>query len=166
VNSAVQENDFVIHNFKFNKVQPQQALRSIIGLSMMTGDSPIQLQNAVPTSPDDYPMSEAIDNLRNGAMNRAAKTFDANDFLYLMDAVRNFNTSPRLGDISAYVMWVNAADDFINPSVGVDEPEAKRIKRGQLVILPASEQTRGHMSYRYPAIWSSYLEELLKESEK
>jgi homoserine O-acetyltransferase len=147
------------------KVQPQQALRALMGLSAMIGDSPIQLEKALPTAADAYPMSKAVDNYLEAGFNRAAPTFDANDYLYLNEAVRDFNTGPRLNEIKAYVMWINAADDFINPDVGIDGPDARKIKHGRLVVLPASNQTHGHMSYRYPELWKGHLKELLEESE-
>ena len=40
---------------------------------------------------------------------------DANDTMYEVASSRDYDPSAKLGDIKAQVMWVNSADDFINP---------------------------------------------------
>lgn len=40
---------------------------------------------------------------------------DANDFLYQVNASRNYDPSPQLDKITAHVVFINFADDFINP---------------------------------------------------
>ena len=65
------------------------------------------------------------------------------------------------------MMWINSADDFINPpEMGIAEREIKKVKNGRFVLLPTSDETRGHGTHSLPAIWGKYLEELLKESER
>jgi len=44
------------------------------------------------------------------------------------------------------------------------EREIKRVKRGRFVLLPVSEETRGHGTHSFPAIWQNHLADLLKES--
>ena len=63
-------------------------------------------------------------------------------------------------------MFVNSADDFINPpELGIAEKEIQRVKRGKFVLIPASEQTHGHGTHTWAAIWQQYLKELLDESQ-
>jgi homoserine O-acetyltransferase len=63
-------------------------------------------------------------------------------------------------------MFVNSADDFINPpELGIAEREIRRVKRGRFVLIPASDQTHGHGTHTWAALWKTHLEELLKESE-
>jgi homoserine O-acetyltransferase len=63
-------------------------------------------------------------------------------------------------------MWINSADDFINPpELGIAEKEVKRIKNGTFVLLPISDQTYGHGTHTHAAVWKQYLAALLKESE-
>ena len=38
-----------------------------------------------------------------------------------------------------------------------------RVKRGRYVLIPTSEQTRGHGTHSLPAIWGPHLAEFLKE---
>ena len=92
---------------------------------------------------------------------------DANDFLYQVDASRNYDPSPALEKIKAPLLWVNSADDFINPSeLGIAETAVKRIAHGRFVLIPISEQTHGHGTHTWAAVWQSYLAELLKETER
>jgi homoserine O-acetyltransferase len=61
-------------------------------------------------------------------------------------------------------MFVNSADDFINPpELGIAEREINRVKRGKFVLIPASEQTHGHGTHTWAAIWQQYLKELQEE---
>lgn len=38
---------------------------------------------------------------------------------------------------------------------------ALHVKRGQYVLIPISDQTRGHGTHSKAAVWKQYLEELL-----
>jgi homoserine O-acetyltransferase len=61
-------------------------------------------------------------------------------------------------------MWVNSADDFINPpELGIAEREVKKIPRGKFVLLPVSEDTHGHGTHTWAAAWQQYLRKLLAE---
>jgi homoserine O-acetyltransferase len=40
---------------------------------------------------------------------------DANDVLYAFDTSRNYDPSAKLDQIKAANMWVNSADDAVNP---------------------------------------------------
>ena len=91
---------------------------------------------------------------------------DANDLLYAFDASRDYDPSHRLDQINAPVMFVNSADDQINPpELGIAEREIKNVKRGRFVRLPITDQTRGHGTHTLPAVWKQYLEQLLAESQ-
>jgi homoserine O-acetyltransferase len=64
-------------------------------------------------------------------------------------------------------MFVNSADDQINPpELGIAEREIKKVKRGKFVLLPITDQTRGHGTHTLAAVWKEYLAELLGESER
>jgi homoserine O-acetyltransferase len=87
--------------------------------------------------------------------------------LYAFSASRNYDPSAQLEKVAAPVMWINSADDFINPpELGIAEREIKRVKNGRFVLLPISDQTRGHGTHSLPAIWQEYLKELLEESAR
>ena len=64
-------------------------------------------------------------------------------------------------------MFVNFADDFINPpELGIAEQEIKKVKRGQFILIPASDQTHGHFTHTWAAVWQQYLQQLLVESQR
>ena len=64
------------------------------------------------------------------------------------------------------MMWVNSADDFINPpELGIAETEVKQVSNGRFVLIPTSDQTHGHGTHTWAAVWQSYLAELLRETE-
>ena len=91
---------------------------------------------------------------------------DANDFLYAVSSSRNYDPSSKLDTIKVPVMYINSADDFINPpELGIAEREIKKVKQGKFVLLPISEQTHGHGTHTRAAVWQQYLKELLDESQ-
>jgi len=63
-------------------------------------------------------------------------------------------------------MWVNSGDDFVNPpELGIAERDVKRLSHGTFILLPASEQTHGHGTPSWPAVWQQYLGQLLESSQ-
>jgi homoserine O-acetyltransferase/O-succinyltransferase len=93
------------------------------------------------------------------------KTGDANDIMYALDASHDYDPSPGLEKIRAPLLAVNSADDLINPpELGVLEREIKRVPHGRAIVIPLSDQTHGHQTYSYPALWKSDLVELLQQS--
>jgi len=69
--------------------------------------------------------------------------------------------------MTAPVMYINSADDFINPpELGIAEREGKKVKNGRFVLLAISEETRGHGTHTRAAVWKQYLEELLGKAAR
>jgi homoserine O-acetyltransferase len=63
------------------------------------------------------------------------------------------------------VMWVNSADDFINPpELGIADREAPRLKKGRFILLPIGPNTHGHGTHTWAVAWKQYLYQLLEES--
>src|ERR1039458_10122109 len=99
-------------------------------------------------------------------MQKQYPTRDAADFLYAFDASRTYDPSPNLEKVRVPVMAINSADDFINPpELGTMEVQIKRVPKGRYVLLPITDQTRGHGTHTLPAIWKDYLQELLRQSQ-
>jgi homoserine O-acetyltransferase/O-succinyltransferase len=70
---------------------------------------------------------------------------DANNFIYAWESSRDYDPAPNLEKIEAAVLAINAADDERNPpETGITDAALKRIKNAQLLLIPASESTRGH----------------------
>jgi homoserine O-acetyltransferase len=94
------------------------------------------------------------------------KEADANNVLYAVEASRDYDPEPGLEKITAPLMAINSADDLINPpDQGILERDIKRVKNGQAVVIPESEQTNGHGTHTLAAVWKNYLMDLLKRSD-
>jgi homoserine O-acetyltransferase len=110
------------------------------------------------------PNREAADKLVEQRMS-APFTADANDFLYQWDSSRDYNASPGLEKIQAPLLAINAADDERNPpELGIMERELKRVKNGRLLLIPASEETRGHGTTGMAKFWKVQLQEFMQAS--
>jgi len=89
-------------------------------------------------------------------------TADANDFIYQWDASHDYNPSPNLEKIEATTLAINAADDERNPpETGVTDAAIKRIKNGRLYLIPASTETRGHLTTGNAKFYRQQLQDLL-----
>ncbi|MGH9762763.1 MAG: alpha/beta fold hydrolase, partial [Blastocatellia bacterium] len=140
------------------KAQPHCLTSAIYTLIMMTS-SPKQWQKEAPTK-------DAADEMFDKMVSTILARTDANDMLYQFDASRDYNPQPDLEKIKAWLVAINSADDQVNPpELGVMEREIGRISRGRYVLIPISDQTRGHGTHSLPAIWKQYLAELLVESK-
>ncbi|HXU07549.1 MAG TPA: alpha/beta fold hydrolase, partial [Blastocatellia bacterium] len=128
------------------KSQPRGLTAAVYTLLFMTS-SPLQWQKQAPTR---EAADRFFDNLVSGQLRRA----DANDMLYAFDASRDYDPAPKLETIRAPLLAINSADDQVNPpELGIAEREIKRVKRGRFILIPISDQTRGHGTHSLPAIW-------------
>jgi homoserine O-acetyltransferase/O-succinyltransferase len=140
--------------------QPDAALKTSAEMFFIAAGSALQMQKSFPTR-------AATDATVDEFAERFATMHDANDLLYALDASRNYNPEPELQKITAPLMFVNSADDFINPpELGIAEKEIKRINKGEFVLIPISEQTHGHGTHTWAALWQQYLKELLEKSQR
>ncbi len=133
-------------------------LKTSLEITFIMGSSPLQLQKAAPTR-------DAADALIQKWLAARIKDTDANNLLYNWNASRNYDPSARLGTISVPVMWINSADDVINPpELGIAEKMVKRMPHATFVLIPTSDATRGHGTHTMAAVWEQYLVTLLQES--
>ncbi len=138
--------------------EPQMALRIATDMLIIAGSAPRLMQK-------EYPTQAAADGFLEDFTAKELSLLDANDILYQVESSRDYDPSADLGKIKAPVMWVNSADDFINPpELGVAESLAARIPHVRYVVIPTSDQTHGHGTHTWAAVWKSYLAELLQES--
>ena len=129
--------------------QPR-GLRAALQLLFTAGSAPLVQQRLGPTrdSADAY-ITRWLDT-------RFAET-DANDLMYQVDASRDYDPSTALDRITAPVLAINSADDFINPpELGLMERLTPRVKRARYVLIPTSERTRGHGTHTAAAVWKEY----------
>jgi len=139
--------------------QPISGMRTAASLLLIAGSAPIQMQISLPTR-------DAADEFVQKYIQRQLEDLDANDFLYQVNASRDYDPSAGLEKIKAPLLQINSGDDFINPpELGIAEREIKRIKGGRFVLLPASDQTHGHGTHTWAAVWQQYLAQLLETSK-
>lgn len=138
--------------------EPVQGLRLADTLILVMGSSPLQMQKLAPTR-------EAAEQFVDRYW--ARPTPDANDMIYYLNASRNYDPSPRLETITTPVLWINSADDYINPpELGIAEKMVKRMPHARFVLIPISDQTRGHGTHTAAAVWKNYLAEFMQQTER
>src|SRR5438034_2448192 len=90
---------------------------------------------------------------------------DANNQLWAIEAIQDYNPEHDLDKITAKVMLINDAEDHANPpELGTVERAMKRVRHGRYVLIRAGPQTHGHFTHFYAAVWKPYLIEFMKTS--
>ncbi|MDE3186146.1 MAG: alpha/beta fold hydrolase [Acidobacteriota bacterium] len=141
------------------KTEPQQGLRTANEILLIMGSSPLQMQKNAPTR-------ELAEQYVDRYVARTMAATDANDFLYYVNASRNYNPEPHLESIAAPVLWINSADDFINPpELGIAQQMVKRLPHARFILLPITDQTVGHGTHTKASVWKDYLAEFMRETE-
>lgn len=139
--------------------EPEEGLRDANEMLLVMGSAPLLQQKAAPTR-------EAAEQYVDKYLDRVTATTDANNMIFYLDASRNYDPSAKLATIKVPVMWINSADDFINPpELGIAERTVKQMPNAKFVLLPISDATRGHGTHTQAAVWQQYLVELLRNSE-
>jgi homoserine O-acetyltransferase/O-succinyltransferase len=134
------------------------SLRTAAEMLFFMGSNPVVRQREMPTL-------ERSDEVLDAFVGREVRTLDTNDVLYALEASRDYDPGPDLAKIEAPLLAVNSADDLINPpELGILQREIKRVPNGRAVVLPLSDQTRGHGTHTLAALWKRYLVELLEAS--
>lgn len=140
------------------KTQPH-GLAAAEGVLLIMGSTPLRLQKEEPTR-------DKADAYLGDRIAQGVKNTDSNDMLYYFDASRNYNPEPQLEKIIAPLTAINSADDQINPpELKIIDKDILRVKNGKYVLLPITDETRGHGTHSWPAIWKDHLAELLARSE-
>ena len=138
--------------------QPRAGVQIASDMLYIAGSAPLHMQQDLPTR-------DSADTELEKWSNRMKAELDVNDILYAVASSRDYGPSAKLETIQAPVMFINSADDFINPpELGIAEREIKKVKKGKFVLLPASQKTYGHGTHTHAAVWQEYLKELLEES--
>src|SRR5512140_2603755 len=146
------------NNGEYTK-QPRGALMDAGHLLTLAGSAPSADQKRLPTR-------DAADKDVEDSEAKFVATHDANDVLYAVAASNDYDPSADLEKITAPVVFVNSADDFINPpELSIAEREIKRVKRGKFILIPASETTHGHGTHTWGVVWQKDLKELLDATE-
>jgi homoserine O-acetyltransferase/O-succinyltransferase len=140
------------------KAEPKAGLRTASDLLLIAGGAPLQMQAS-------YPTPDAADAWLGTYTAHNLATLDANDMIYQFDSSRDYDPEPNLEKIKVPVMWVNSADDFINPpDLKIEDKVLLHLPTTHFVLIPASLETHGHGTHTWAAVWQDHLAELLKES--
>jgi homoserine O-acetyltransferase/O-succinyltransferase len=92
-------------------------------------------------------------------------TADANDYIYQWEASHDYNPSAGMEKIEATLLAINGADDERNPpETGVTEAAIKRVRNGWLYLIPATSETRGHLTTGNAKFYAKQLQELLQSA--
>jgi homoserine O-acetyltransferase len=135
------------------------ALRTAVGMLWLMGSNPVLRQKEAPTR-------ARADEVLDAYIAQNLPHDDANDLLYQVESSADYDPGPGLEKIEAPLYAVNSADDLVNPpELRILEQEIKRVPHGKAVVIPFSDQTRGHGSHTIAALWKQYLQELLQSSD-
>ena len=135
--------------------QPRMMKYAITAYGIASGGGTLAYQALAPTSAKADKMVD----------DRVATpvTADANDFLYQWEASHDYDAAAGLERIEATVLAINSADDERNPpETGVTDAALKRVKNGRLYLIPASTDTRGHLTTGNAKFYAKQLQELLQ----
>jgi len=135
--------------------QPKAFRTAAVFFNLGTNGGTLALQKMAPTR-------EAADKLLDQRL-AALTNADANDYLYQWESSADYDPSPGLARIKAAVLVINAADDERNPpETGLTEAALKQIRNARLLLIPASEETRGHGTTGMAKFYKQPLAELLQ----
>jgi homoserine O-acetyltransferase len=142
------------------KTEPLEGLRGAGDLLLIAGSAPLQWQK-------NYPTRALTEAFVDRSLDASIAHTDADNFLYYVDASRNYNPEPHLESITAPVLWINSADDFINPpELGIPQKLVSRMPHAKFILIPISDATRGHGTHTVASVWKDYLIQFLQETEK
>ena len=140
-------------------VQPSSLRLASVFFGLATSGGTLGYQSLAPTR-------ELADKLVDQRL-AAPVTADANDYLYQFEASRDYDPSPGLEKIEAALLVINSADDERNPpETGLMDQALKRVKNGQIYLIPASDQTRGHGTTGMAKFWKQRLADFLNSVPK
>jgi homoserine O-acetyltransferase len=140
--------------------EPPRGLASAIGFLLMATSVPMQWQKQFPTA-------KAADAWLADQIASRMKNADANDMIYYFRASEDYDPSPHLEEIQAPLLAINSADDFVNPpELPMMEALIKRVKRGRFILLPVTDETRGHGTHSLPAVWGAQVAAFLETVRK
>jgi homoserine O-acetyltransferase len=136
--------------------EPPRGMASALGFLLLATSVPRQWQKQ-------FPSHAAADAWLDDQITTRLKTTDANDTIYHFRASEDYDPSPHLGEITAPLLAINSADDFVNPpELPMMRELIGKVKHGRFVLVPISDETRGHGTHSLPQVFSPYLAEFLR----
>jgi homoserine O-acetyltransferase/O-succinyltransferase len=134
--------------------QPRNMKIASVFFGIATAGGTLNYQKLAPTR-------ERADKIVDARL-AAPMVADANDFLWQWGSSADYDAAPGLERIEASLLAINSADDERNPpQTGLMVGALKRVKNGKLYLIPASEQTSGHLTTGNAKFYVQQLQELL-----
>jgi homoserine O-acetyltransferase len=113
-------------------------------------ESPVRIQEEAPTM-------AAARALYDKRLAQAMKG-DANNTLFELESIYDYSPEADLPKIKAQVLLINNEEDFADPpTLGTVERAFKKIAHGTYVLTPYGEDTHGHFTHYYAAVWKPYV---------
>lgn len=139
--------------------QPRSMKYAVAFFRIATSGGTLNYQKKAPTR-------EAADKVVDAVL-AAPMDADANDFLWQWGSSADYDAAPGLETIKARVLAINSADDERNPpETGLTERAMRRVENGKLYLIPASEETSGHLTTGNAKFYKKQLEELLQTAPR
>ena len=139
-----------------NYTSPPRGMASALGFLLMATSVPLQWQK-------DQPTAVGADAWLADQIATRLKTTDANDTIYHFRASEDYDPSSHLAEITAPLLAINSADDFVNPpELPMMRTLLGKVKHGRFVLVPISDDTRGHGTHSRPQVFGLHLAEFLK----
>ena len=131
-------------------------LRGAMQMLYLMGSAPLVQHAQAPTR-------DKADSVIRAYLDARMRSTDANDFLYQFDSSREYDPSPHLAKIVAPALYINSADDFVNPpELRLAEKHAAAMPNTRFILLPITAETRGHGTHSLPKVWGGYLREFME----
>ena len=141
------------------KSQPAQGLRTALEMILIMGSSPLQMQKLAPTR-------EEAEQYADKYLKQRTPVTDANDLIFALNASRNYDPGQHLDKITTPMLWINSADDYINPpELGIAEKMVKKMPNAHFILLPISDDTRGHGTHTVATVWLDFLANFMRDTE-
>ena len=140
--------------------EPPRGMASALALLLIAGSAPLEWQKQRPTA-------AAADAWLAEQIASRTRTTDANDLVWAVRASEDYDPAPHLAEITAPLLAINFADDFVNPpELAIAERLVAKVKRGSFVLIPIGDATRGHGTHTLPAVWGDRLAAFLATVRK
>ncbi|PZN99948.1 MAG: hypothetical protein DCF28_12245 [Alphaproteobacteria bacterium] len=140
--------------------QPVGGLRTAVNLLLLAGSAPMAMQVDLATP-------ETVDGYLQTQLERRLPVLDANDLWYQVNASWDYDPSANLERMTAPTVWINSADDFINPpELGLAEQFAPRMANVSYRLIPNSADGKGHGTHTWARFWKDDLVGLLQRTER
>jgi homoserine O-acetyltransferase/O-succinyltransferase len=139
--------------------QPRSVKFASVFFGIATAGGTLNYQRQAPTR-------EQADQIVDGRL-AAPTTVDANDFLWQWESSADYDASPGLDKIRAWVLAINAADDERNPpETGLMVDAISKVRNGKPVLIPANDQSSGHLTTGNARFFKRQLQELLQAAPR